>query len=79
MVTEDRSGDCKPRESDRPADLIETCSPLVVAELGAKTQLLGKAVVDDAALREESVKVTLKTRERESVNDEETTAIRGIK
>jgi hypothetical protein len=49
--TEGRSEDCRLREQGTAAVLAEYWSPRVVAVLGAKAQLLGKVVMDDAALR----------------------------
>ena len=51
MVTEGRSGGYRPPRLDTAADLVGYCLLLVVAVVGAKAQLLGKAVMDDAALR----------------------------
>ena len=56
-VTEARSGGYRPPRPNMFADLVESYSLLAVAVLGAKAQLLGKAVMDDAALRGQSVNV----------------------
>lgn len=57
MVTEARSGGYRPPRSGMAADLAGLYLLLAVAVLGAKAQLLGKAVMDDAALRGQSVNV----------------------
>lgn len=62
-VTGVRSGGCRPPRSDTVADLVESYSLLVVAVLGAKAQLLDKAVMDDAALRGQSVNVASRIHE----------------
>lgn len=50
-VTGDRFEDCRLREQGMAVVLAEYWSPRVVAVLGAKARLLGKVVMDDAALR----------------------------
>ncbi len=55
-ATEVLFGGYRPPRLSTVADLTESYLLLVAAVFGAKAQLLGKAVTDDAALRKQSVK-----------------------